>query len=136
MAADTTGQQPAAQPAAQAPPPAPVSRPAATPVARGPLVDEPWTPTLTGIVDPGMTRDQVIATWGEPELESAAGDRLYLFFRNGCEVTCGTFDVVFFVEGAVVDAIVRGPGHDYSGQSSSPPGREALPTLPTGGSMS
>ena len=116
--------QPAARPAAQ--------RTAAQPVAQ---MDEPWTPTQTGTVNPGMTRDEVIAVWGEPVAESATAARTYLYYRNGCEVTCGTFDVVFLEDNQVVDAIVRAPGHTYSGVSSSPPGREALPTLPgtTGG---
>jgi hypothetical protein len=96
------------------------------------LVDEPWTPVNTGAVSPGMSRADVIGVWGEPVAERTAGTWEYLYFRNGCEVTCGTFDVVMFEAGQVVDAIVRGPGHTYTGTSSSPPGREPLPTLPPG----
>src|SRR3989442_3244245 len=44
----------------------------------------------------------------------------YLYYRNGCEFTCGTEDVVFLQNGKVVDAVLRWPGHRYSGQSSSP----------------
>jgi hypothetical protein len=44
----------------------------------------------------------------------------YLYFRNGCEYSCGTEDVVFLQNGQVVDAVLRWPGHRYSGQSSSP----------------
>jgi hypothetical protein len=44
----------------------------------------------------------------------------YLYYRNGCEYTCGTADVVFLQNGHVVDAVLRWPGHGYSGQSSSP----------------
>lgn len=95
------------------------------------LVDEPWTPVFTGAVSPGMSRADVIAVWGEPVAEGAAGTWEYLYFRNGCEVTCGTFDVVMLEVGQVVDAIVRGPGHTYTGVSSSPPGREPLLTLPS-----
>jgi hypothetical protein len=51
------------------------------------------------------------------------GEYTYLFFRNGCEYTCGTMDVVTLKDGHVVDAIVRWDGHGYSGESSSPPGR-------------
>ncbi len=94
------------------------------------LVDEPWTPIDTGTVAPGMTREQVIALWGVPVAERSVGNRTYLYFRNGCEVTCGTFDVVFLEGGQVVDAIVRGPGHNYAGTSSSPPGRMAEFTPP------
>jgi hypothetical protein len=94
--------------------------------------DEPWTPTHTGIVNPGMTREEVIGVWGPPVAERALGTWTYLYFRNGCEVSCGTFDVVFLENNAVVNAIVRGPGHTYGGTSSSPPGQEGRPTPPTG----
>ena len=47
-----------------APPP-----PAETPRAVAELIDEPWTPVDTGTVDPGMTRDQVIAIWVIPVAE-------------------------------------------------------------------
>ncbi|MGD2135931.1 MAG: hypothetical protein PVF27_07220 [Gemmatimonadales bacterium] len=98
-----------------------------------PLTDEPWTPVDTGTVQPGMTRMEVIAVWGPPVAERVAGSFTYLYFRNGCEVTCGTFDVVFLENGQVVDAVVRGEGHTYAGMSSSPPDRQAEPTLPEGG---
>ena len=97
-----------------------------------PAVDRPWTPTASGTVDPGMTREQVIAVWGEPDAERAAEGWTYLYYRNGCEVTCGTDDIVFLQDGQVVDAIVRWSGHIYSGVSSSPPGRVAEATLPSG----
>jgi hypothetical protein len=99
-----------------------------------PLADEPWTPTNTGTVDPGMSRDQVVATWGPPVAERTTGGWTYLYFRNGCEVSCGTFDVVFLENGLVVDAIVRHAAHGYSGTSSSPPGREAVATPRDSGS--
>ncbi|NIM50312.1 MAG: hypothetical protein GTN62_09130 [Gemmatimonadales bacterium] len=117
----TTPQQPVEPPPQQ---------PARRPVA---LVDEPWTPVDTGTVRPGMTRMDVVAVWGAPVAERSFGSRAYLYFRNGCEVTCGTFDVVFLEGGQVVDAIVRGPGHTYAGVSSSPPGRQAEFTPPRSG---
>jgi hypothetical protein len=95
-----------------------------------PLMDEPWTPADTGTVAPGMTRMDVIALWGVPVAERTSGTRGYLYFRNGCEVSCGTFDVVFLENDQVVDAIVRSPGHGYSGVSSSPAGRTAEATPP------
>jgi SmpA / OmlA family len=98
-----------------------------------PLTDEPWTPTDTGTVDPGMTRDQVIAVWGVPVAERTQGNHTYLYFRNGCEVTCGTFDVVFLDSDKVVDAIVRGQGHTYSGVSSSPTARTPQDARPGAG---
>jgi hypothetical protein len=117
MAADTVPPEPPpAAPSMQPPGPAPM--------------DEPWIPTDTGTVAPGMSRDQVVAMWGQPVAERAAGAWTYLYYRNGCEVSCGTFDVVFLENGQVVDAIVRGSGHGYAGTSSSPPGREPVATLP------
>jgi hypothetical protein len=77
-----------------------------------------------------MTRAEVVAVWGEPIAERAVGSWTYLYYRNGCEVSCGTFDVVFLDNGQVVDAVVRGPGHTYAGVSSSPPDRPAAFTPP------
>jgi len=108
------------------PPPPPVE----TPRSQTDLVDEPWTPIDTGTVTPGMTRDQVIAVWGVPVAERTADGRTYLYFRNGCEVSCGTFDVVFLENDQVVDAVVRGVGHTYAGTSSSPPERKGEMTRP------
>lgn len=129
-AVDTT--HPAQQPAAQAPAPTPAPEPKPKPmqVAAAPLHDQPWTPVDTGTIDPGMSHDQVVATWGVPVAERHQGSWTYLYFRNGCEVSCGTFDVVFLDSGSVVDAIVRGPGHHYSGVSSSPAERKPEPTKP------
>lgn len=117
----------------------PVTQPAAkpTPPERAapsvPLTDTPWTPVDTGTVNPGMTRDQVVAVWGVPVAERTDGSHTYLYFRNGCEVTCGTFDVVFLDSNKVVDAIVRGPGHTYSGVSSSPTARTPQDARPGSG---
>lgn len=132
---DTSTQQPAEtleEAEALVQEPATPSRPAA-PRQQIRRADSPWTPTDTGTVDPGMTREQVIAVWGEPEIERSVGNWLYLHYPNGCEITCGTDDVVMLQDGQVVDAIVRGRGHTYSGISSSPPGRMAEPTPPQGG---
>jgi hypothetical protein len=93
-------------------------------------MDEPWTPVHTGTLAPGMGRDEVVALWGPPEVERMVGDRGYLYFRNGCEVTCGTYDVVFLEFGQVVDVIARGEGHTYAGTSSSPAGGMPAPTRP------
>jgi hypothetical protein len=100
------------------------------PAPRPAAVDEPWEPVDTGTVNPGMTRDEVVAVWGPPVAEREQESWSYLYFRNGCEVTCGTFDVVFLENGQVVDAVVRGTGHTYAGNSSSPPGR--IPEATTG----
>lgn len=120
----------------EAPPPAPTAVPAAPQpeprparVAR-PVVDEPWTPLDTGTITPGMTRSQVIALWGVPVTERQIGNYHFIYFRNGCEATCGTHDVVILEGGQVVDAIVRGEGHHYAGVSSSPPDRKPEFTPP------
>lgn len=99
-------------------------------LAPTPGVDEPWTPEFVGPVQPGMTREEVVETWGEPVLERVSGIWTFLHFRNGCEYTCGTHDIVFLQGGQVVDAIVRGFGHTYTGVSSSPPDRSPEYTPP------
>jgi hypothetical protein len=132
QAADTTAQtEPAPQETApqQTTPATRVERPSVQTTA----MDEPWTPTHTGTVDPGMTRAQVVAVWGEPVTERTTGNWTFMHFRNGCEASCGTFDVVMLEGGQVVDAIVRGQGHAYSGVSSSPPNRVAEFTPPASG---
>jgi len=133
---------PAVRPPAQAPKPDTAAQVAAKPAPPPPksppkaAADEPWTPVDTGTVAPGMTRDQVIAVWGPPVAERSRESWTYLFFRNGCEATCGTFDTVFLENGQVVDAVVRGPGHTYAGVSSSPPGRVPAATPPGGAAPS
>jgi len=130
-AADTTAVLEEAPALEQEPVAAPVRETRTQPTQAA--IDQPWTPTHTGTVDPGMTRDQVIAVWGEPMVERAAENWVYLYFRNGCEISCGTDDIILLQDGQVVDAIVRGQGHTYSGVSSSPPGRTAERTMPMGG---
>ncbi|MDH4044390.1 MAG: outer membrane protein assembly factor BamE [Gemmatimonadota bacterium] len=120
-------------PAAESPPaqqPTPRVVPPSAPAVQMPLADEPWNPTDTGTVSPGMSRDDVLAVWGSPVTERMMGAWTYLYYRNGCEASCGTFDVVFLENGQVVNAIVRGPGHSYSGVSTSPPGQPGRATKP------
>lgn len=128
-----------ARAAQQQPPQAPSQReqPAARQPARPRQVslagEEPWIPADTGTIAPGMSRDQVVSTWGAPVVERSLGRWTYMHFRNGCEQSCGTFDVVFLEDGQVVDAVVRGRGHYYSGVSSSPASRTAAFTPPQAG---
>ena len=123
-AAPATQQPATQQPAARTmPSPSPVTMPA---------MDEPWNPTDTGTVSPGMTRDEVIGVWGAPVTERVLGSWTYLYYRNGCEASCGTFDVVFLENGQVVNAIVRGRGHTYAGASTSPAGTPAKANIPGG----
>jgi len=129
--ADDAAEPEAAVPATRARQPEPDPEPIA-PVRTSTrqLGEEPWFPTDTGTVRPGMTSEEVVATWGPPVTDRAAGNWTFLYFRNGCEQACGTFDVVLLEGGQVVDAIVRGVGHTYAGISSSPPDRVGEFTAP------
>ena len=74
-------------------------------------------------IDPGFSRAQVEARLGKPVAERTVGDFAYLFYNNGCEVSCGQHDIVTLKSGKVSDAILRGKGRSYTGKSSSPAGR-------------
>jgi hypothetical protein len=82
--------------------------------------DVPYDSPDTGTVAPGMVEKDIYSLWGAPIAVRRQGDMTFLYFRNGCEYSCGTEDVVFLKNGQVVDAVLRWPGHGYSGQSSSP----------------
>jgi hypothetical protein len=82
--------------------------------------DVPYSSVDTGTIAPGMSEKDVYSLWGPPIAVRHQGEWTYLFFRNGCEYTCGTEDVVTLQSGHVMDAVLRWPGHGYSGQSSSP----------------
>lgn len=71
-------------------------------------------------IDPGMTREQVVAKLGEPLSARSYDGHTYLLYRNGCEKKCGMNDLVVLDSGKVVDAIFRSTGRKYSGTSSSP----------------
>ena len=106
-------------------------RPPAAPGVTAPARDVPYVSDDTGTVNPGMSERDVYLIWGAPIAVRRAGEYTYLYFRNGCEYTCGTMDLVTLQNGQVVDAIVRWDGHRYSGESSSPPGR--VPVANPGG---
>jgi hypothetical protein len=123
--------QPAAQPTPAAPAPGPAAAPgrpaprqepsAPRPPSRPvPTADVPYTSPDTGTIAPGMGEKDIYGLWGPPADVRRQGEYTYLFFPNGCEHTCGTADVVILQRGQVVDAVLRWPGHGYSGQSSSP----------------
>jgi|SRR6185312_8175325 len=71
-------------------------------------------------IDPGMTRDQVIAKLGAPLSSRRYDSFTYLLFKNSCERKCGMNDLVVLDSGKVVDAVFRAPARHYSGTSSSP----------------
>ncbi len=106
-------------------PPPPASPPPKRPARQAPAVplparDVPYESPDTGTIAPGMSEREVYSLWGPPIAVRHQGDMTYLYYRNGCEFTCGTEDVVFLQNDKVVDAVLRWPGHGYSGQSSSP----------------
>jgi hypothetical protein len=74
----------------------------------------------TATIDPGMTREQVVAKIGEPLSSRSYQGFTYLLYKNGCEKKCGMNDLVVLDSGKVVDAVFRAPGRVYSGTSSSP----------------
>ena len=126
-AVDTAAARIAAQPQEQAQRP----RPPAAPQVQALTRDVPYVSDDTGTVNPGMSEREVYELWAAPAAVRRVGEYTYLFYRNGCEYTCGTMDVVTLKDGRVVDAIVRWDGHVYSGESSSPPGR--VPVANPGG---
>jgi hypothetical protein len=71
-------------------------------------------------IDPGMTRDQVVAKLGQPLSTRSYDGHTYLLYKNGCEKKCGMNDLVVLDSGKVVDAVFRSPARHYSGTSSSP----------------
>ena len=117
-APDTAGARIAAEQQAASRP-----RPPAAPQDQALTRDVPYVSDDTGTVNPGMSEREVYELWAAPAAVRRVGSYTYLFFRNGCEYTCGTMDVVTLENGRVVDAIVRWDGHRYSGESSSPMGK-------------
>lgn len=71
-------------------------------------------------IDPGMSKEQVIAKLGRPISEHSSGPRTYLYYSNGDEKKYGMHDFVVIEDGKVVDAVFRSSAHRYSGRSSSP----------------
>lgn len=80
-------------------------------------------------IKPGMTQADVVATWGEYLTARKTGNMLYLFYKNDCMRSCGTYDVVFLENGQVVDAVVRDSHRGYDGVASSPRDRKPGPTV-------
>ncbi len=102
-------------------------KPPAAPQGQAVTRDVPYISNDTGTINPGMTEREIYQVWAAPAAVRRVGEYTYLFYRNSCEYTCGTMDVVTLKDGKVIDAIVRWDGHRYSGESSSPPGRVPFP---------
>lgn len=71
-------------------------------------------------IDPGMSREQVIAKLGRPVSEHSSGARTYLYYANGDEKKYGMHDFVALEDGKVIDAVFRSNARKYNGKSSSP----------------
>jgi len=71
-------------------------------------------------IDPGMSREQVVAALGQPLSSKSYDGYTYMLYRNGCEKKCGMNDLVVLDSGKVVDAVFRSATRKYSGESSSP----------------
>jgi len=71
-------------------------------------------------IDPGMSKAQVIQHLGQPQSISKKDSSLFLYYKNGCEKTCGMLDLVILINDKVVDAIFRDPNRHYTGKSTSP----------------
>jgi hypothetical protein len=71
-------------------------------------------------IDPGMSREQVVARLGEPLSAKSYESFTYMLYHNGCEKTCGMNDVVTLDSGKVVDAVFRSSSRHYTGTSTSP----------------
>src|ERR687890_373665 len=77
-------------------------------------------------IDPGMTREQVVAKLGEPLSARSYEGFTYLLYKNGCEKKCGMNDLVVLDSDKVVDAVFRTSTRKYAGASSSP---RAIPAV-------
>jgi hypothetical protein len=84
-------------------------------------------------IDPGMTKDQVIAKLGKPASEHSSGTKTFLYYANGQEKTVGMSDMVAIEDGKVVDAVFRSSNRKYTGTSSSPKPISAEAAIVKGG---
>ncbi|MDQ3556917.1 MAG: outer membrane protein assembly factor BamE, partial [Gemmatimonadota bacterium] len=74
----------------------------------------------TGPIRAGMSEAEVRSAFGAPALTRTSGEWSYLFYRNACTPRCGSDDVVFLRDGAVVTAVLRTPARRFSGPAASP----------------
>lgn len=84
------------------------------------LVAGPRAAGAQAVIDPAMTRSQVIERLGAPIAERTVDGSTFLFYGNGSERRVGMNDVVILREDGVVDAVFRSKARRYSGKSSSP----------------
>ena len=84
------------------------------------LAAAPLSLSAQATIDPGMSREQVVAKLGQPLSVRSYEGHTYLLYKNGCEKKCGMNDLVVLDSGKVIDAVFRSTSRKYSGTSSSP----------------
>ena len=72
-------------------------------------------------IDPGMTKEQVLARLGNPSEESHSGSFTYLLYNSDCGAKCRQDDLVVLERGEVTDAVFQSGKRTYTGQSEEPP---------------
>ncbi len=82
----------------------------------------------TQTIRPGMTEQEVMNAFGNPDNRSSRGEFTYYFYENRCQQECGMADLVIFQNSQVIDAILRASWRNYAGESSSPRGVLPQPT--------
>ncbi len=82
----------------------------------------------TQTIRPGMTEQEVMNAFGNPDNRSSRGEFTYYFYENQCQQECGMADLVIFQNSQVIDAILRAAWRNYAGESSSPRGVLPQPT--------
>ena len=71
-------------------------------------------------IDPGMTKEQVLARLGNPSEESHSGSFTYLLYNSDCGAKCRQDDLVVLERGVVTDAVFQSGKRTYTGQSEQP----------------
>jgi hypothetical protein len=71
-------------------------------------------------IDPGMTKEQVLARLGNPSEESHSGSFTYLLYNSDCGAKCRQDDLVVLERGVVTDAVFQSGKRAYTGQSTQP----------------
>jgi hypothetical protein len=71
-------------------------------------------------IDPGMTKEQVLARLGNPSEESHSGSFTYLLYNSDCGARCRQDDLVVLERGVVTDAVFQSGKRTYTGQSAQP----------------
>jgi hypothetical protein len=76
-------------------------------------------------IDPGMTKEQVLARLGNPSEESHSGSFTYLLYNSDCGAKCRQDDLVVLERGVVTDAVFQSGKRTYTGQSEQPSALQA-----------